>query len=178
MAETSVIKIAIIGAESTGKTWLCEALAKHYNTIWVPEYAREYFDDSDIYNYTLDDLVIIAEKQIERERQLESKANRFLFCDTTLITLKIWAELEFKTTPPFIEEHLHKIKYAYYLVTDNQMPWVADKLRENKHSRERLFKMNLEEVNKLDIAYFIVSGANNERLVNAIAEINKIFERI
>ena len=35
-------KIVILGPESTGKSTLCEQLAAHYNTVWCPEYAREY----------------------------------------------------------------------------------------------------------------------------------------
>lgn len=172
MAQGSSIKIGIIGAESTGKTWLCEALAKHYSTVWVPEYAREYFNDSDIYNYTLEDLVIIAQKQVELEKNKMNEANRVLFCDTSLITLKIWAELEFKTTPHYIEEHLKLVKYDHYLITDNQIPWVADRLRENKHSRELLFRMNVAEVEKSRIPYTIISGTDTQRLDNAIAVIN------
>jgi HTH-type transcriptional regulator, transcriptional repressor of NAD biosynthesis genes len=176
MAEAGIIKIGVIGAESTGKTWLCEALAKHYKTVWVPEYAREYFNDSDIYNYTLEDLVTIAEKQIELEQKMMSKANRFLFCDTTLITLKIWAELEFNSVPRFIEEQLHKIKYAHYFVTDNQMPWEADELRQNKHSRELLLQMNLAEVKKTGIPFTLITGKNEERLENAVKVINQMFK--
>ena len=37
-----VKKIVVIGPESTGKSTLSEQLAKHYNTLWCPEYAREY----------------------------------------------------------------------------------------------------------------------------------------
>ena len=40
--QNSVIRVAITGPESTGKSSLCKALANHYNTLWVPEYAREY----------------------------------------------------------------------------------------------------------------------------------------
>ncbi len=171
MEKGSIIKIGIVGAESSGKTWLCEALAKYYNTEWVPEYAREYFNDSDIYNYTLDDLVRIAKKQMELEEIGLKHAKRFLFCDTTLITLKIWAELEFKITPEFIEENLKKIKYDYYFITDNQMPWVADQLRQNKHSRALLFQMNEAEVLKSGISYSVISGTDDKRLENAIAVI-------
>lgn len=172
MAEGSSIKIAIVGAESTGKTWLCEALAKHYSTVWVPEYAREYFNDSDIYNYTLDDLMIIAQRQVELEKKSLNEANGILFCDTSLITLKIWAELEFETTPDYIQQQLERVSYDYYLITDNQIPWVADKLRENKHSRELLFRMNVAEVEKSLIPYTIISGTDTQRLENAIAVIN------
>jgi NadR type nicotinamide-nucleotide adenylyltransferase len=172
MAQNSVKKIAVIGAESTGKTWLCEALAKHYQTVWVPEYARDYFNDSDIYNYTLEDLVIIAKKQILLEEELIQTAQQYLFCDTTLITLKIWAELEFQTTPEFIAEQLPLINYDHYFITNNDVPWTADEQRQNKHSRDLLFKMNLEEVQKIGIPYSIISGTYRQRLRNAIEVID------
>lgn len=175
MEKSGIIKIAVIGAESTGKSELCAALSKYYNTVWVPEYAREYFNDSDIYNYTLEDLVIIAQKQIALENELIKKAKRFLFCDTTLITLKIWAELEFKKTPDFICDKLHKIKYDHYFITDNDMPWQQDELRQNKFSRDMILRMNKNEVNDLNASFSIISGMNEERAKNAIKIIDQLF---
>lgn len=168
METGNIIKIAIIGAESSGKTWLCENLAQYYNTVWVPEYAREYFNDSDIYNYTMNDLLVIAEKQIQMEKDLIRNANGYLFCDTTLITIKIWAVLEFGLTPPFIEENLKAINYDHYFVTNNEMPWVADPLRQNKHSREKLMQMNIAELQALGASYSIIAGKDADRLRNAV----------
>lgn len=175
MEKSSIIKIGIIGAESTGKSELCETLAKHYNTVWVPEYARAYFNDSDIYNYTKEDLVVIAKKQIGNENVLIKKAKRFLFCDTTLITLKIWAELEFKETPDFISENLSKIKYDHYFITANDMAWQQDPLRQNKFSRDMIFDMNKAELEKLKASYHVINGLNEERSNNAIKIINSLF---
>ena len=168
MEKKGVRRIAILGAESTGKTSLCEALAEHYETVWVPEYAREYFNHSDIYNYTTDDLVAIAKKQLEIERAMQSIARRFLFSDTSLITLKIWADLEFKNTPDFISEHLADIKYDHYLICNNDLPWEKDEQRQNKFSRELIFDMNRKEVQELSGNYSIIKGTETERLKNAI----------
>lgn len=175
MEKSGIIKIAVIGAESTGKSELCEALAKHYNTVWVPEYAREYFNDSDIYNYTIEDLIIIAEKQIALENEIAKKAKRFLFCDTTLITLMIWSELEFKQTPEFISKNLSKIKYDHYFITANDLPWTEDPLRQNKFSRDMILEMNKKEVKDLNASFSIISGMNEERVKNAIKVIDKLF---
>ena len=169
MEKNSIIKIGVVGAESSGKTWLCEALARHYKTVWVPEYAREYFNDSDIYNYTLSDLEAIAKKQLDMEAQAIKNASRFLFCDTTLITLKIWAELEFQTTPASIREQMLLTPYDHYFLTDNQVPWAEDPLRQNKHSRELLFRMNEAEIKLSGVPYTVITGTDNERLVNAIS---------
>lgn len=175
MAQSDIIKIAVLGAESTGKTWLCEALAGYYRTAWVPEFAREYFNDSDIYNYSLNDLEIIAGKQLEAEDFLLGNANRFLFCDTTLITLKIWAELEFKQTPPLIENGLRRSDYRHYFLTGNDIAWQEDKLRQNKHSRDLLFEMNKAEIIRTGTPFSVITGTDQHRLMNAVKIIDSIF---
>jgi hypothetical protein len=65
-------KIVAIGPESTGKSSLCKQLAEHYNTLWCPEYAREYLMIHGM-NYTYDDLLTIAKAQVELEEKYESK---------------------------------------------------------------------------------------------------------
>ena len=174
MKTKRILKIAVVGAESTGKTWLCRQLAGHYRTAWVPEYAREYFNDSDIYDYSLDDLARIAERQMAAEDEAEIKADRFLFCDTTLITLKIWAELEFRMSPAIISENLSR-PYDLFLVTASDIPWEKDPLRQNKHSRDLLMRLNLEEVRKTGQPFAVVEGQDEQRLQTAIRAIDALF---
>jgi len=173
--EKNIIKIGVIGAESTGKSLLCMLLANHYNTLWVPEFSRQYFNTRDINNYSLSDLTIIADEQIKSELNKIKKANRFLFCDTTLITLKIWAELEFNKTPAFISDNLHKIKYDYYLITANDVEWEKDNLRKNKFNRDLILNMNLKEVKKLNSSFSIIKGLKDTRLNNSIKILDQLF---
>lgn len=175
LIKNKLIKIAVLGAESTGKSWLCERLAQHFNTVCVPEYAREYFNDSDIYNYILDDLITIARKQLEMEDSASEKASGFLFCDTTLITLKIWAELEFGLCPREITDGIFQSHYDLVLLTENDVVWQADPLRQNKHSREKLLELNLREVKALKLPYKIISGLGEDRLNNAVAAVESHF---
>ena len=96
-------KIVVIGPESTGKSTLCELLASHYHTNWVPEYAREYLLKNGT-DYSYDDLLTIANGQIESEdkaaieNQLifqEKKTpqeEQFLFIDTDMYVMKVWCE--------------------------------------------------------------------------------------
>ena len=55
----NIIRIALIGPESTAKSTLSKDLAQHYETLWVPEYAREYLKTIN-WKYTLDDILKIA----------------------------------------------------------------------------------------------------------------------
>ena len=68
----TIKKIVIIGPESTGKSTLCEKLAAHYQTLWVPEYAREYLEKHGT-DYSYEDLLTIAKGQIELEERISSK---------------------------------------------------------------------------------------------------------
>jgi NadR type nicotinamide-nucleotide adenylyltransferase len=161
-------KIVIVGAESTGKTELCEQLAKHYNTVYVPEYARTYFEVHDINNYDTSDLEIIAKKQLELESEYLLKANRFLFCDTSLITIKIWSTHKFNKVPSYITKSIKSNDYDLYLISNNDIPWVSDSQRKNSDLREHLFKLNKHELQKLNIDYKIIKGIGEDRLKNTI----------
>ena len=91
-------RIVITGPECTGKTTLCEQLATHYNTIWIPEFARAYVENLQ-HPYTYEDVCNIALKQIEESKQLFRGANEYIFHDTFLIITKIWFLWVYKTCP-------------------------------------------------------------------------------
>lgn len=176
MEKVKIIKIAILGAESTGKSTLAINLATHFNSVYVSEYAREYFNNADINNYSPDVFETIYRKQIENENLLINKANNFLFCDTSLITGKIWSEEVFGEVTPFIKENISKIEYDLYLVTNNEVPWVEDKQRKNPNNREELFEKNLSELKALGANFKIITGLNQDRLNNAIKIIEELFK--
>jgi NadR type nicotinamide-nucleotide adenylyltransferase len=171
----SMKKIVIIGAESTGKTVLCEQLAKHYNTVYVPEYARTYFNEHDINNYDTSDLEIIAKNQLDLEKELSKKATNYLFCDTSLITVKIWSTHKFNKVPAFITQSIKPTDYDLYLVSNNDVEWIEDPQRRNEGLRDHLFKWNIHELQKLSVDYQIITGTGEERLNSTIALIDSTF---
>ncbi len=170
--DNKLLKIAILGAESTGKTTLCEQLANHYKTVSVPEYAREYFNSHSILDYSIDDLVTIARKQVEMEQIKEKAAKNFIFCDTTLITIKIWAEHQFKMVPDFISEQISKKDHDLFLICNNDIEWQSDEQRKHPHIREHVLERNINEVKKLNVPYHIISGEGTARLKLAINIVN------
>lgn len=175
MEKNGIIKIAIIGAESTGKSTLVKDLAAHFNTTYVEEYAREYFNTHDIDDYSIEVFDHIYSQQILNEKEKIKSAHRLLFCDTTLITGKIWSEEVFGKTAEFIAEHLPKNNYDLYLVTENDLPWVADGQRKNPHNRNELQNKNIELLRELKANYALVGGLNEKRLQNAVEIIRKYF---
>ncbi len=176
MEERKSIKIALVGPESTGKTTLCEQLATHFNTVFVPEFARTYFEREDISNYTIEQVADIYKNQLLHENNLNAKNKSFVFCDTALISGKIWCEIVFKKTPDFIEDNLAKQHYNLYLLCDVDIAWVKDEQRKNEKDRMQIFEMHQQLLKQLNANYKIVSGFNENRLQNAIKLVNEFLK--
>ncbi|MCX7861392.1 MAG: ATP-binding protein [Bacteroidales bacterium] len=164
----------VVGPESTGKTSLCQELAAYYKSPWIPEFARFYIEQLNR-PYTYDDVIYIAQKQIEIEANYKSEKN-FLFIDTDLIITKVWLVHVFKKCPLWIDEHLKKSYRKAYLVTYPDIPWEYDPLRENPHIRDYLFEWYVEEIKTLNVPYFIVKGKGRQRFENSKAFINSIID--
>jgi NadR type nicotinamide-nucleotide adenylyltransferase len=163
-------KIVLTGPESTGKSSLAEALAKHYKTVWVPEYARTYLESLGR-PYEKHDLVEIARGQIKVEDELVKKANKMLFCDTDLTVIKIWHQHKYGNVHPFILENLRHRKYDLYLLPFIDLPWKYDPQREHPHLRSYLFDLYEKELQSRRIDYMILKGNHKQRFTNAVKAI-------
>lgn len=141
----SVFNVAILGAESTGKTTLCRDLAAHFGSPWVPEYMRTYLQvkwDNEQLTCTWDDLLPIAQGQIDLENKLAKQAaqlpddNRYLFCDTSLFELMVYSKWYYGDCPEALSQAALTHHYDLILLTEVDIPWVADDLRDSPHLRE------------------------------------------
>lgn len=171
MSNMPVKKIAIVGPESTGKSTISAQLAKHYNTVWVPEYAREYcaaLTEPCIWQ----DEINMFYGQIELEEKLLPEANEILICDTTFITVKIWSDHIFGSSPPEVINELYKRSYDLYLLMDIDLPWQEDPLRDFPHLRKHFMDIWHKELRSLKANYSVVSGNDDERFQNAVAIID------
>lgn len=167
-------KIAILGPESTGKSQLSIELANYFDAPYVPEMAREYLAEKGI-NYTNQDVLDIATLQQETENKLQKIHNdkTYLFCDTELITIKIWLEFKEWKVPNWIIEQIKNSDYKLYLLTDIDLPWQDDPLRENPNDRNELFHLFEKELIQFEKNYKIVKGVGDLRTKNAIEIIQK-----
>lgn len=84
-----ITQVVFLGAPSTGKTTLAAALAEMHQTVWVPEYGREYWQEHQVdRRLTLEQLLEIAVGHRQREEAQWLSANRYLFIDTDATTTR------------------------------------------------------------------------------------------
>ena len=167
-----IVRVALIGPESTAKSTLSEALADHYKTVWVKEHSRAYLENIDR-DYTLDDILAIAKQQLQTENELLQKANKLLFADTELIIAKVWCEDVFQICPPWISENILPYKYDLYLLTYPDLEWEKDPLRENPHRRPFFYELYERELKSIGAEYAIIKGRGDERLKHSLEAVEK-----
>ena len=169
-----MIRIAVTGPESTGKSSMVEQLAKHYGGSIVPEFAREYLT---ILNrpYTADDVEIIARKQIEQEEAFSENSN-IILCDTDLLVCRIWMEVVFGACPDWLVAESRKQRYSHTLLMNIDIPWEPDPLREHPHLREELFNRYRTILIEDQRSFTIISGMNEARFENAKSAINHLYK--
>jgi NadR type nicotinamide-nucleotide adenylyltransferase len=173
-------RIAITGPESTGKSKLAEQLAAHYNTRWVPEYAREYIDLLGR-PYEEHDILTIARGQLRQEEEMEQDLSKreaspaYLFCDTEALVTKIWSDVKYGRCDPWILQQVEGRVYDLYLLCYIDIPWEYDPQREHPQMREHLFNLYYEELLERRRTFRVVAGLGAERLENAIKFIEESF---
>jgi len=196
MEQKPLIKIAVIGPESTGKSTLCELLAQHYNTQWCPEFAREYLLTHGT-DYTYDDLLYIAKGQLAMEDEYtqslvgspESRVNssvhdselrtpnsKLFFIDTDMYVMKVWCEFVFGKCHRWILDQIVERKYDLYLLCNTDLPWVKDELREypDLKTRDELYHIYKDIMLNQSSPWVDISGDYDERLQKAIKAVDQL----
>ncbi|MBV9962334.1 MAG: ATP-binding protein [Parafilimonas sp.] len=179
-------KIVAIGPESTGKSTLCKQLAEHYNTMWCPEYAREYLNQNGV-KYDYADLIKIAQGQLTIEdyceEELKAKSatlnaeSALLFIDTNMYVMKVWYEYVYHKCEQLVLDEIAKRKYDLYLLCNIDLPWIDDPMREYPEEKPRIDLYNIYKdllINQ-STPWIEISGNYNERLQKAIDAVERFF---
>lgn len=166
-----ILKIAVVGPESTGKSAMSAYLAKHYQTVWVPEYARGYCENLTA-DCTWQDEINMYHGQLALEQELLPQANRLLICDTTFITIKIWSEEMFGKAPQEVLDKLPEHTYDFYLLLNIDLPWEDDPLRNFPTMREHFMDVWHRELQALNARYTVISGQGQQRYDHAVAAVD------
>jgi NadR type nicotinamide-nucleotide adenylyltransferase len=168
-----VRRVRVYGPESTGKTTLCRELAAHYNSAWVPEFARAFYDEKGMIPEAQDVPKIVAgQMAIEEEAALQ--ANGVLFCDTDVLTTVLYARHYYETCPLWIERLAHERRYDLTLLTDIDLPWEPDVQRELGERREEFYALFRDELESRRIPYVPINGNGRARLDAAIRAVENL----
>jgi NadR type nicotinamide-nucleotide adenylyltransferase len=159
-------RVAILGAESTGKSTLAPRLAAHYGTLWVPEYLREFVETRQRVPFEHDQ-VAIARTQREREDAMAASpdARRYLFCDTTPLLTAVYSRIYWGRVPPDLLAMEAAHDYAVTLVAGLDLPWVPDGLqRESEDVRKQVHACLLEVLRERGIPFTLLEGDLPQRM--------------
>jgi len=176
-----VLRVCLLGAESTGKTTLAAALAEAYETVWVPEYGHLYqalARDDPHGKWSSDEFVKIARMQRWLENFQASQATRVLFCDTDIFTTGVWHEALVGTPPPEEVDRLAAAsRYDLFILCDDDIPFRQDtySLREDGPRRRWMQERYAERLETGSVPWVRVSRPLTERIRQASQAIDGLF---
>ena len=175
--QSAIVKIALFGPESTGKTTLAKQLAAHYNTVWTPEFARDYLQqkwDKEQKICDVDDMLPIAYGQVQLENENLAVANKYLFCDTNLLVTKVFSDVYYNYCDPLLEKAAQEHEYDLFFLTDIDVPWEKDDLRDKAEGRESVFEIFKQSLISNKKPFITLSGNKELRLKKAVAIIEDL----
>ena len=153
--------IVLTGPESTGKSWLSGLLADHFQTTWLPEYLREFYDRYD--GIEKEQMETVARRQIALEDELLTMDFPVVFFDTNIISLKVYHEYYFNEQAAWFDNLYDPSRYHHYYLLNTDIPWQADSQRSSPEERDNLYPIFRQQLNDLNIACNIISGNYRQR---------------
>ena len=169
--------VTVTGSESTGKTTLARDLARHFGTVWVPEFVRSYLDDKMARTgLPLDatDVEPIARGQIAEQDRIATEARGLLVLDTDLVSTMIYARHYYGNCPAWIESAARDRRADLYLLCDIDVPWIADPQRDRPLLRAHMHELFIEALEALGAPYVTIRGSWTERQDSAVAAVGAL----
>jgi NadR type nicotinamide-nucleotide adenylyltransferase len=165
-------RIVLTGSEATGKTTLAEALARHYQTTWVPEFARGYAE-ARAGLLTAADVEPIARGQLAAEQAGAAAARRLVVMDTDLVSTVLYARHYYGSAPAWVERTITAYPASLYLLCDIDLAWSPDGVRDRGHEREAMHALFHQTLTDLGLVFHRIRGAGPARLAAAARAVDR-----
>ncbi|QDU87798.1 Trifunctional NAD biosynthesis/regulator protein NadR [Pirellulimonas nuda] len=170
-----VLRVVLIGAESTGKTTLAQQLAERFGTTWVPEYGREHWEkkvaglsmSDPLPSWSQEEFVHIAAEQQAREDRLAREANRVLFCDTNAFATGTWFQRYYRSRDARVDAIGAAAKADLYLLTAPDVPFVQDGFRDGERIRDWMHEAFRDQLANGPTPWRLIEGPYAARLAAA-----------
>ena len=158
--------VCAVGAESAGKTTVCQHLAATFGVPWLPEYAREHLDGSPYDEATV---AAIAREQMRREAALLASCAGRVVLDTDLAVIWVWWRVKFGPPPAWLERAFRAQPARFYLLCRPDLPWQPDPLRESSGERWPLHRRYLGLLRSRALPFVEIGGRGAVRTDAAVA---------
>lgn len=170
-----VAKIVFVGAMSTGKSTITEALAERYQTTFASEYGRDYWETHQVdRRIGLTEFDTIADGHIQREEKAVLCANKYLFVDTCAITTYMFS-LDYHGTAT---EKLKRLalenasRYDLFFLCEDDIPYDDTWDRSGDGKRQVFHKQIIADLKERRIPYIPLTGSLEDR----IRKVDKVLE--
>ena len=167
------MRIALLGAESTGKTQLAAALAAHLarqgqRVCVVPEVLREWCDQTGRTPLEAEQDAIAREQA--RRSDAAAVGHAIVVADTTPMMIAVYSDYVFGDDSLYEFAWAHQRHYDLTLVTGLDLPWQADGLqRDGPHAREPVDALLRAALLRGGIGFQTIYGQGEARLQQVLA---------
>ena len=172
-----MLTVAVLGAESTGKTSLVRAMSQHLQgqgaqVVVIEEVLRQWCED---HHRTprADEQAGIVQTQIALVDA--TAACDYLLCDTTPLMTAIYSDLLFDDASLYPQAVQQQRRYAVNLVTEPDLLWQPDGLqRDGIAAQQRVHQRLRDVLRRYAIPRFWVSGSGAARLGCALEALGPV----
>ncbi len=169
-------RVVLVGAESTGKTTLASLLASEFETVWVPEFGRDYCETRSG-PWKSREFETIAKGQQALENAKARDANRVLFCDTNGLATGVWHRRYMNRYSAKVEAIAAEDQVDLYLLTLPDIPWVQDGTRDGEHIRKTMHEWFLSALGSSGRPYVKLSGPIEQRMSVARQAVSELLKQ-
>jgi NadR type nicotinamide-nucleotide adenylyltransferase len=169
-------RVCLIGPESTGKSRLAQRLARHYETVHVPEFARTWFRLGHL-EWEPGVVSHLAEGQRTAQAVLARHASRVLFCDTDLLAVRLWSERLFDAAPDWMRAASEDTGIDLYLLTGPDLPFTGDAQFNRPAERAEFHARCERELTRLGRPFVHLKGSMEGRFRTAVGAVDALLAR-
>jgi nicotinamide riboside kinase len=169
------MRIAILGAECTGKTTLAQTLARALDrpparAHWVPETLRDWCRRHARTPAQHEQSAIA----VAQARAIDQAGPGDVLADTTPLMTAVYSDVLFQDRSLYQFALAHHAGFDITLLADTDLPWMADGLQRDGPAWRDVVNARLRQVlNEHALPYALIQGKGEARAANALAAIER-----